>query len=162
MSEHRYTTQRKKGLIAKVIFGKLFIWTGMLELVNLFARGTCVRNAVECILHSPLATIFILITISIYFWRDIRKILDIPVIMTTDAILLMDFGDSAIKWEDINRMNIYKSNILLHKKSRLLGRVWEPTEGIENRSELIGDLKRRCAERNIPITGERSWFIFYY
>lgn len=162
MKENLYTIQKKKGFIVTIMFGKIFMWAGTLLLINILTGGTCIRNAVECTLHSPLAMIYILTVIFACSWRDIRKILDVPWIMITDTVLIFDFGQSAVKWEDISRINIYKSNILIHKKPKFFRREWEPITRIENRSEIIGDLKRRCAEKNIPITWERSWYVFYY
>ena len=160
MYENRYMAQKR--FIVEMVGMTIIIWAGFFVILSKLTRGACLENALVCILQSPSAVVLILGSILLLYWRKIRIILRVPQVIVTDTELILDFRETPIKWDDISRINIYKNDVLIHKKSGPFRRAQDDITYIENGLDLIRDLERRCIEKNIPITKKRSWAVFYY
>lgn len=153
MSENRYM-ERKRAILKK--FGvRMFYWLCFIVIFNLLLGSERFWTITDYVLSSLPTTGFILFTVFIIFMGDFREITKSPRIRVTDTLLVIRYGKPILNWEQISKIHLRDDTleISLKGESRFFSTLNESIEDIMKRSDLLNDLKKRCSERNIPITG---------
>lgn len=153
MSENRY--MERKRAIVKRLGRKIFYWLCFILIFKMFLGSERFWTITDYILSSLPATGLTLLIVFVVFLKDFREITNKPRIRVTDTLLVVDYGNLILNWEQISKIHLRDDTleISLKGESRFSSTLNESIEDIMKRSDLLNDLKKRCSERNIPITG---------
>lgn len=82
---------------------------------------------------------------------DYYRIFAVPQIVLTDRKLFLNFGKTAVDWQDITEIRLNQGLLEVEKREKkIFFPIEESVDSLEDQPEFITQLTKYCYERDIP------------